>query len=183
MIPRIFTAALAAMESYNWFEDRAIPKSPLITSLQFRELGGYEVDVEVMTQMPLGEDVIYILPQLPHQRCNNVIINYKLRLREIHQECINIYLSGLFKNSYRYNLPNFDKYDMLYIPPFEERYTGFDSRYEAEYPIMGGFQLTYMPHRYTPEVKGMLFIPTGKIPSLKIQNKQKQRAYRSQIFI
>ena len=108
MLPQIFAnnfrdPLLNALEPYKRWD------APFISSLSFKGNFGdmhnsaYDVDMEVVSNNPLGEDAIYVLPQLPsimHTR----EVSYSVRVPKIFPECSDIYIKGIFTNSLKRHL-------------------------------------------------------------------------------
>ena len=163
--------------------------SPFISSLSFKSNfrgmhnNAYDVDMEVVSNNPFGEDAIYVLPQLPsivHTR----EINYSVRVPKIFPECSNIYINGIFTNSLKRNLKYFNKWEFLYMPlRFWEHFDCANAGYVHEVcmPVRG--HIVHQPTRMEPsEIKGTLYLLPQKYPSETQVKKQKHMCYRTCIF-
>lgn len=179
MLPQVFA---------NNFRDPINPmtsgNNPFIISLSFS--GNFDntiYNMEVVSNNPLGEDVIYVLPQLPaitHTR----EINYSVRVPKIFPECSDIYVNGIFTNSLKMNLKHFSKWEFLYIPlRFMEYFDQANVGYVHDIcmPLRG--PIIHQPTRIEPtEVKGTLYLLPQKYPSETQVKKQKHMCYRTCIF-
>lgn len=163
--------------------------TPFISSLSFKGNFGtphnsvYDVDMEVVSNNPLGEDVIYTLPQLPsitHTR----EISYSVRVPKIFPECSNIYITGIFTNSLKRNLKYFNKWEFLYTPLiFLEHFDHANAGYTHEVGMSFHGHTLHQPTRIEPtEVKGTLYLLPQKYPSEAQVKKQKHMCYRTCIF-
>lgn len=183
MLPRLFDKSFRdPLGNRSWNTSPRGLQSPAIISLNCQLMNVIKYcDITVLSQMPLAEDVIYVLPQLPRFSDNECLeINYKIRVNNVFPECVDRYNYGLFNNSLETMISNFDKFDMLYIPPFADIFQGVTQDYvDAMYVGTGDF--VHSPAA-PPDINGALVIPPAKVPSKEIENKQKQRALRSQIF-
>ena len=187
MLPQIFA---------NNFRDPINPvtshrrwNNPFISSLSFKGNFGtphnsvYDVDMEVVSRNPLGEDVIYTLPQLPsimHTR----EINYSVRVPEIFPECSNIYITGIFTISLKMNLRHFSKWEFLYTPlRFLEHFDHANVGYAHDICMSLRGHVIHQPTRIEPtEVKGTLYLLPQKYPGETQAKKQKHMCYRTCIF-
>ena len=187
MLPQVFA---------NNFRDPINPvtshrgwNSPFISSLSFKgnfrdtHNNTYDVDMEVVSNNPLGEDVIYVLPQLPaimHTR----EISYSVHVPKIFPECTDIYVTGIFTNSFLMNFRHFSKWEFLYIPlRFMEHFDQANVGYAHDIcmPLRG--PRIHQPTRIEPtEVKGTLYLLPQKYPSEAQVKKQKHMCYRTCIF-
>ena len=160
--------------------------SPFISSLSFSGNFGnthnntYDVDMEVVS---LGEDVIYVLPQLPaimHTR----EISYSVRVPKIFPECSDIYVTGIFTNSLKRNLKYFSKWEFLYTPlKFLEHFDYATAGYAHEICMQFRGHTLHQPTRIEPPaVKGTLYLLPQKYPDETQVKKKKHMCYRTCIF-
>lgn len=188
MLPQIF-----ANNVMNPLLDPITPPrnwdNPFISSISFKGNFGnkhnntHDVDMEVVSRNPFGEDVIYVLPQLPsimHTR----EINYSVRVSEIFPECSNIYITGIFTNSLKRNLKYFNKWEFLYTPlRFMEHFDHANAGYAHDIcmPLRG--YIIHQPTRIEPsEIKGTLYLLPQKYPDETQAKKQRHTCYRTCIF-
>lgn len=185
MLPQIFA---------NNFRDPINPvtsprkwNSPFISSLSFKDnFWGKDNNIynmEVVSNNPLGEDVIYTLPQLPaitHTR----EINYSVRVHKIFPECSDIYINGIFTSSLKMNLRYFSKWEFLYIPLiFLEHFDHANAGYTHDICMSFNGHTLHQPTRIEPtEVKGTLYLLPQKYPDETQVKKQKHMCYRTCIF-
>ena len=188
MLPQIFAnnfrdPLLNALEPYKRWD------APFISSLSFKGNFGdmhnsaYDVDMEVVSNNPLGEDAIYVLPQLPsimHTR----EVSYSVRVPKIFPECSDIYIKGIFTNSLKRHLQNFNKWEFLYMPfRFSEFFDHANVGYAHEMCIPFRGHTIHQPTRIEPtEVKGTLYLLPQKYPSETQVKKQKHMCFRTCIF-
>ena len=187
MLPQIF--ANNFRDPVNLITSHKGWNNPFISSLSFKGNFGtphnsvYDVDMEVVSNNPLGEDVIYTLPQLPsitHTR----EISYSVRVPKIFPECSNIYITGIFTNSLKRNLKHFSKWEFLYMPlRFMEHFDHANVGYAHDICMPFRGHVVHQPTRIEPtEVKGTLYLLPQKYPSEAQVKKQKHMCYRTCIF-
>lgn len=164
-------------------------RSPFISGLSFK--GNYgtsrnqiiNCDLEIVTDSPLAEDIIYSLSQLPSAMHTHEI-TYSIRVPSVLPECRDIYLSGLFTNSLRYNLYKFSKWEFLYLPfDFHEYFINCEIG-GCDDIVMNirGHAVHQAGVRYPSFVKGTLYLASQKYPSEAQTRKQQHKCFRSCIF-
>ena len=183
MLPQIFSNNLIDPLLNQITSPRSYP-SPFISSLSFSgNFNNTAYNMEVVSKNSFGEDVIYILPQLPsimHTR----EINYSVRVPEIFPECSDIYINGIFTNSLKRNLEYFSKWEFLYTPlRFSEHFDHANVGYAHDICMPFRGHVVHQPTRIEPtEVKGTLFLLPQKYPDEMQAKKQRHMCYRTCIF-
>ena len=161
--------------------------SPFISSLSFKDNSWSEYNstcnMELVSGSQFGEDTIYVLPQLPsitHTR----EINYSVRVPEVVPGDNDIYINGIFTNSLKMNLRNFNKWEFLYTPlRFMEHFHRANASCAHEICISVHGHVVHQPTRIEPAaVKGTLYLLPQKYPSETQAKKQKHMCYRTCIF-
>ena len=164
-------------------------RSPLLTSLNYQ--GFYDIansndiscDIEVISGSPIGEDVIYSLPQLP-SALHTRRISYKVRVPYILPEMSEVYYKGIFNNSIAINLHRFDKFDFMYLPfKLGEHFNNAEFNHYDDVVMNFKWHPVVRPNYNSPsEICGELFLLPQKYPDEKQLKKQQHMCFRSCIF-
>ena len=190
MLPRVFTHNFQDPMQSALTPPRRLQQRPLLSSLSYEGMGifgrndNYNMccSIGVFTEQLLGEDVTYVLPQIPTLEHMSKI-TYKICVSNIIPEYRDTYLGGLFTNSLIMNIGNFDKYAFLYIPVFYEYFKDIECGQCKNMNInVGGHAVHQAGLREPSYVEGTLILKNQKYPSKKLSNKQANKAFRSCIF-
>lgn len=158
--------------------------NPFISSLGFQDnFRDNTYNMEIVSNNQFGEDVIYVLPQLPsitHTR----EINYSVRVPEVVPGDNDTYINGIFTNSLKRNLEYFSKWEFLYTPlRFLEHFHRANASCAHEICISFRGHAVHQPTRIEPAaVKGTLYLLPQKYPDETQVKKQKHMCYRTCIF-